>query len=518
MSMKYFLKSASTLLLFGFIGTSVPAQTKIYNITNYGAVADGKTNNTNVIQRAIDEASANGGGRVLIPPGKFVTGVITLISNVELHLDERAFLLGSTLRADYGPGKASPLIVSKNQHNIAITGKGTIDGQGVDLLKDIYVRLNAGTLQDTEWRIPNPWHQMRPTEDNRPKLIEFINCDSVQIKNITVKNGLCWIQNYKSCSNLVIDSIKVESTTYWNNDGVDIVDCKNVTVTNSFINAADDGICLKSEDPIGACENVYVADCKVRSSASALKLGTASHGGFKKITIRNISVYDTYRSAIAIEAVDGAVLEDIDVRNIRATNTGNAIVIRLGHRNKKGPVSILRRVYIGNIKVDVPVGKPDAGYPVEGPVVRVPHNVFPSSITGIPGSRVEDVTLEDITINYEGGAKKGQAYFGTDSLGKVPERIADYPEFSMFGELPAWGFYIRHADNIKIKNMVLTCKGTDYRPAFIADDVNGLSLTSVSIPQVKTQPVLLFNKVGDLKLKDIKIPGNRKQNIIEQSR
>ncbi|MGZ3767645.1 MAG: glycoside hydrolase family 28 protein, partial [Mucilaginibacter sp.] len=165
-----------------------------------------------------------------------------------------------------------------------------------------------------------------------------------------------------------------------------------------------------------------------------------------------------------------------------------------------------------------PSAKPDAGYPVEGPVVRVPHNVFPSSITGIPGSRVEDVTLEDITINYEGGAKTEQAYFGIDSLEKVPERISDYPEFSMFGELPAWGFYIRHANNIKIKNMVLTCKGTDYRPAFIADDVKGLSLTSLNIPQVKTQPVLLLNNVEDLKLKDIKIPGNRKRNIIEQKR
>ncbi|HTD39968.1 MAG TPA: hypothetical protein VK671_05055, partial [Mucilaginibacter sp.] len=110
------------------------------------------------------------------------------------------------------------------------------------------------------------------------------------------------------------------------------------------------------------------------------------------------------------------------------------------------------------------------------------------------------------------------AFVSKDSLNKVPEQIKNYPEFSMFGELPAWGFYIRHADGIKITNMVLTCKGKDYRPAFIADDVNGLSLTGISIPQVKTQPVLLLNKVGGLKLKDIKIPGNRKQNIIEQSR
>jgi polygalacturonase len=357
---------------------------------------------------------------------------------------------------------------------------------------------------------------LRPAEDNRQKLIEFKNCDSIQIKNITIKNGLCWIQNYKNCSNMVIDSIKVESVTYLNNDGIDLVDCKNVKLTNSFFNAADDGICLKSEDRNGACENIYVANCRVRSSASAVKFGTASHGAFKKITIRNISVYDTYRSAIAIETVDGAILEDIDIRDITATNTGNALVIRLGHRNQKAPAGILRRIYIGNIKVDVPAGKPDAGYTMEGPLVIVPHNVFPSSITGIPGSRVEDVTLENITINYEGGAKKEQAYFGIDTLEKVPEKVASYPEFSMFGELPAWGFYIRHADGIKIKNMVLTCKGTDYRPAFIADDVKGLSLTGINIKQVKAQPVILLNKVSSAKLKEIKIPGSATQNIRTQ--
>jgi hypothetical protein len=191
-------------------------------------------------------------------------------------------------------------------------------------------------------------------------------------------------------------------------------------------------------------------------------------------------------------------------------------VIRLGHRNQKAPAGILRRIYIGNVKVDVPAGKPDAGYTMEGPLVTIPHNVFPSSITGIPGSRVEDVTLENITINYAGGAKKEQAYFGIDTLEKVPEKIASYPEFSMFGELPAWGFYIRHADGIKIKNMVLTCKGTDYRPAFVADDVKGLSLNGIDIKQVKAKPVILLNKVSGIKLQGIKIPGGAAQNIRTQ--
>ncbi|MDO3626446.1 glycoside hydrolase family 28 protein [Mucilaginibacter sp. BT774] len=507
------IKLFITASLLGCATIGASAQIKVYNIMRYGAVADGKTNNTTVIQKMIDEASVQGGGIVLIPAGKFVSGVINIKSNVELHLDKDAFLLGSPVRADYGDGKASALIVSNHQHHIAITGQGTIDGQGDALLKDIYVRLNAGTLRDTEWKTENPWHQVRPEEDNRPKLIEFKNCDDVRIKDITIKNGLCWVQNYKSCSNLIVDHITVESVTFWNNDGIDIVDCKNARLTNSFFNAADDGICLKSENSQEVCENVYVADCKVRSSASAIKFGTASHGGFKNITVKNIIVYDTFRSAIALESVDGGTLEDINVDNIKATNTGNAIFIRLGHRNQKAPVGKVRGIHISNVAVDVPAGKPDAGYQMEGPAVRDPHNVFPSSIVGIPSGRVEDVTLENIKINYSGDAQKEIAYVSKDSLNKVPEQIKNYPEFSMFGELPAWGFYIRHADGIKIRNIVLTCNGKDYRPAFIADDVGGLSLNDVNIPMTTSLPVILLNKVSQSYLKGIRIPGDRNKNI-----
>jgi len=498
--------------LVGF-ATMVLAQTQVYNITGYGAIADGKSNNTTAIQKAIDEASAHGGGMVLVPAGKFVTGVIHIKSNVELHLDKDAFLLGSPVRADYGDGKASALIVSNHQHHIAITGQGTIDGQGDLLLKDIYVRLNAGTLRDTEWKTENPWHQVRPEEDNRPKLIEFRNCDDIKIKGIIIKNGLCWVQNYKSCSNLIVDSIKVESVTFWNNDGIDIIDCKNARLTNSFFNAADDGICLKSENPQEACENVYIADCKVRSSASAVKFGTASHGGFRKITIKNIIVYDTYRSAIALESVDGGTLVDINIDNIKATNTGNALFIRLGHRNQKVPAGKVKGIHISNITVDVPAGKPDAGYHMEGPTVREPHNVFPSSIVGITSGRIEDVTLENITINYSGDGKKENAFISKDTLDRVPERVKNYPEFSMFGELPAWGFYIRHSDGIKIKNMVLTCKGTDYRSAFIADDVNGLEVDNLNIPGAASRPVIIMNKVSKLETKQIQIPGDKGASI-----
>jgi polygalacturonase len=412
-------------------------------------------------------------------------------------------LLASAKRIAYGAGKASPLICADDQQNISITGKGIIDGNGDKLLKDIYRMLKNGTLKDAEWQTYNDWHQMRPEEDNRPKLIVFKNCDHVSIKNITIKNGLCWIQDYRNCTNMIVDSIRVISNTFLNNDGIDLVDCKDVKLTNSFFNVADDGICLKSSDPKGACENIYIANCKVRSSASALKMGTASFGGFKKITVRNIYVYDTFRSAIAIESVDGAIIEDIDIRDITAKNTGNAIFIRLGKRNKKSPPGKISNVFIANVKVDVPAGKPDAGYHMAGPQELFPHNIFPSAIAGMPGYNVTGITLENININYAGSAQKKIAFFNADSLVKVPEKSEHYPEFSMFGEMPASGLYIRHAEGVKIKNLTVSYTGKDFRSPFVFDDVNGLDLQKINVTNSQVYPVMILNNVKSPSMTDL---------------
>ena len=520
------------------------SQQKSRVITNFGARPDGVTNNTAAIQKAIDETANAGGGKVVVPRGRFVTGVIHLRSNVELNIHEEAVLLGSINRADYGPSlKASALIVADNEKNISITGKGLIDGQCDLLVNDIYIKLRAGDLYDDEWKEFNPWHQRRPSEKNRPRIIEFKNCKGVTIKNIHIQNSTAWVQNYKNCSNIIIDSIHVFSNTYWNNDGIDLVDCKNARVTNCNINVADDGICLKSEDRNSRCENIYIANCRVRSSASAIKLGTASWGGFKKITVRNIEVYDTYRSAIAIETVDGGVTEDIDVRQINAVNTGNAIFIRLGHRNKDSVYSQLRNVYIGDIRVQVPKEKPDRGYPMEGPELKYPstyktdttkkfesvspwnnsgidssavpylHNVFPSSISGIPGHYAENITLENIEIINEGGASKAVNYFPVDSLQNITEAISSYPEFSMFGELPAWGFYVRHVKGLSVKNFSLKFKTDDFRIAAIFNDVEKLKLDAVKIPSGKTMPVIILNNVKQYSFNKLLLPADAKKAI-----
>ena len=491
-----------TLALLLLCTQTTYGQQKTYDIRRYKAIGDGRTDNTHAIQKAIDDAAAHGGGIVLIPEGRFITGVLEIHSHITLQLAKNAFLLGSINRMDYGPGHALPLLKAQGQTSITIQGQGTIDGRGDSLLMDLYTRIKTGQIQDNEWQKPNPWGQVRPAEENRPKIIFFQHCDSLTIRGITIKNALDWVQDYKSCSHMIIDSIKVESNTFWNNDGIDLVDCKHVTLTNSFFNADDDGICLKSEDRRDSCDDIYIEHCTIRSSASAFKFGTASRGGFHHITVRDLTIYDTYRSAIAIEAVDGGKLDAVDIRGVHAKNTGNAFFIRLGHRNKDSVYSTLKDIRIADVDVEIPVGKPDKGYPMEGPPLTYEHSIFPASIAGLPGHRIENVTLENIHITYPGGGQTPtpQPADATHPANQppitanrpmtpanqpmipanqfpIPENASDYPEFSMFGDLPVWGLYLRHIDGVTLKNVQLSVSRPDSRPMTRADDANGVLIT-----------------------------------------
>lgn len=492
------MKKIFLSLLLGCTALAVHAQ-KQYNITAYGA-GIALPNNAVSIQKAVDAAAANGGGRVVVPAGSFVTGPVVLKSNVELHLMPNAVLLGSPLRADF-PDNNMAIISAQGQQNVAVTGKGVIDGQAHLLMANVFKLLREGKIQDEQWLVK------RPTEKNRPNLIYFKNCKKVKVTGITLKDAASWVQNYKECDGVLIDSMTVNSTAYWNNDGIDIVDSKNVRITNSFFNAADDAICLKSEITDGVCENVWVENCTLRSSASGFKLGTGSLGGFKNIIVKNLAVYDTYRSAIALETVDGGFLQDVNISHVQAKNTGNAIFIRLGHRNKDARYSSIKNVLIDDVKVEVPAGKPDIGYPIEGPPPKVPpHNLVPASITGLPGHLVQNVTLQNIEISYGGGASKEKAYVSIDSLASVTENMAGYPEFTMFGELPSWGLYVRHAEGIKLSNVKVSVKEADFRPALVFDDVTGLKLDKVSVPQNASIPAVVYKSVSKLSTSALSIP------------
>lgn len=475
----------------------------VFNILEYGAVADGKTLNTEAIQAAIDAAhKSEKGGKVVFPKGRFLSGSIVMKSNVALYLEEDAVLLGSIDPEDYKAMDAegrpdSPkkddnsqlaLVLAHKANNISLSGKGLIDGQGRGLALAIDSLHHAGVRIDPNYSYAN----MRPNETVRPKLFRFSQCNQVSITDLNIKNGACWGLSFELCKDLTLDNLKITNRAYWNNDGMDITDSQNVRITNCDVDSADDGICLKSYYPGYSNENIYIANCTIRSSASAIKFGTASYGGFKNVTIENIKIYDTFRSAIALESVDGGIIENINISNIEAINTGNAIFIRLGHRDGEKP-GIIRNVHIKDVKVQVPFGRPDIDYDMRGPAVPFFHNPFPSSIVGIPGHPIENVILENIEISYPGRASKGMAYLPLSRLEQVPENIKNYPEFDMFRELPAYGFYLRHAKGLTFKNVKLTLEAEDFRPAFVFDDVDGITMDQIEIPEPLKDQIILKN-------------------------
>lgn len=461
-------------------------------VTTYGAKGDGKTMNTTAIQLAIDELAKTGGGKLIIPEGRFLSGSIILKSGIELHLQKNAILLGSSNPKDYQKlSHKKALILAEEQSEIKISGAGVIDGQGRKLALHSDSLYYIGQMDPKFYNL----RRKRPEEDFRPMIINLFNCRNVNLKGITIKDASSWVQSYDKCRDMIFDSLKVISDAYWNNDGFDISDCKNVQVTNCFVNTADDGICLKSGDKNDWNDSIYIANCTVRSSANAVKFGTGSTGGFKNVTVENIKVYDTFRSAIALETVDGGVLENVTVNNIVATNTGNGIFIRLGHRNTDERYGTLRNVSIKNVRVEIPFDRPDKNYDLRGPDLPFFHNPFPCSITGIEGHYVENVSLENIEITYPGRGNDGLAILPLYRLKDVPEQIAEYPEFSMFGELPAWAFYVRHVKGLSLKNISVKAEAKDYRPAFVFDDVSGLNLDKIQITEDDNGPQIILKDV-----------------------
>lgn len=299
-----------------------------YKASMFGIKSNGTTLNTTAIQKAIDFIHEKGGGQLVFYVGRYLTGTIELKSNVKILLNEGAILVGSTNIYDYNlSAPNSALVYAKNAENIAITGKGVIDGQGRPLANNLIDQIHNGLIVDQ-------LKYDRPAK--RPSCIYLRECNNVNIDGIVIKNSAFWVQVYDQCQNLTINNITVDSKAFWNNDGLDIVDCKDVKLTNSFIDASDDAICFKSHDATKMCENIEVRNCVTRSSANGIKFGTVTSGGYKNFKIINNKVYDTYRSAITIATPDGGVIDNILVDSLYSYNTGNVIYLRIGARWNKG--------------------------------------------------------------------------------------------------------------------------------------------------------------------------------------
>jgi len=484
MSKKYFI---ILIACFQFLQSTA----KDYPASLFGINSDGVTLNTRSIQFAIDHIQQQGGGRLVFDVGRFLSGSIHLKSNVTIHLLEGAVLLGTLNPLDYDRKGLTAFILSHDQQNIAITGKGVIDGQGREVARNVAALVHKGLIKDA-------FRNDRPEVAIRPMLIYFRSCKNILISGVTMRNAAAWVQTYDQCTNLLVDSITVDSRAFWNNDGIDIVDCDSVAITNSYIDSDDDGVCLKSHDPNAVCQNILVRNCTIRSSANGIKFGTASLGGFKNVKLVNIKVFDTYRSAIALEAVDGGFLENVEADSIYVVNSGHAIFLRIGERIK-GKKGRLENIRIKNVTAEIAATKPDAGYEYEGPIEDMPRNISPPIIiAGLPGSLIKNVSFTNIELKHPGGGNPQFAKILLNELDKVPEIPASYPEFSKFLELPAWGIYIRHAINIQFNNLKLFRDKKDYRTAIVLDDVHHSQFISTTIKEPEKKKSLHQHNTSEI--------------------
>jgi polygalacturonase len=391
---------------------------------------------TTELQKLIDAAAARGGGTVLIPPGRHVTGTLVLRSRVRLWLEPGAVLEASRNLADFrvlpGPLRGytdnytdKSLIHAEDAEDVSIEGRGVIDGQGAAFKGPYKVR---------------------------PYLIRMIRCRNVALSGITIKDSPMWVQHYLGCDGVSIHGITVRSHVNANNDGIDIDCCRRVRISDCDVDSGDDAIVLKSTT-LEPCRDVTVTNCTLSSACNAFKLGTESNGGFEEIVFSNSTVYDTRLAAIALEIVDGGEMNGVAIRNISMRNVGAPLFLRLGDRGRppadgvaRQPVGRLRNVSISGIRARGcgPIG---------------------CAIAGLPGHRIEHVSLSDVRLEFVGGGTAEQAR-------RVPEELpAAYPEFKMFGPLPAYGLYCRHVRGLRLRDVELECAKPDARPPLVCAGV-----------------------------------------------
>ena len=455
------------------------------NILDFGAQAGPYPDNTRAVQSAVDACQKQGGGTVMFPSGLFRTASIELKSHVSIFLSSGTVWKGipnpdlypeldhgAITRMNQSTQKA--MIYAIDAEHIGIQGNGVIFPGGDD-------EAFQDHITDSK---------------RRPYGLFFIRCRDVSVTNVHMRNSAFWMQRYLECDRVRLSGLTIFNHSNLNNDGVDIDGCHDVRISDCHIDASDDALCLKSEGHRGV-RDVVITNCILSSHASAFKLGTGSVGGFRRITLDNCiirpsksvkmhHILESWRGLAGIEllSVDGGDLQDVMISNVVIDSVETPIHIKLGNRHDRVPLN---------------APAPDAGSVSD---ISLQHicirNAGPvsSTITGYPGHPIQRVRFHNIRLESSGGGS------ADDTLLEVPEYSAAYPMNRMYGvNLPAFGFYLRHVQDVKFSDIDFSLLSADARPAVVLDDVQHADFTGIGSPnRGDGQPVFHVHNSSDLSI------------------
>lgn len=439
----------------------------IYHVTDFGAIADGKTLSTLAIQAAINECNACGGGTVMLDGGNFVSGTIYLKSNVRLEIDISAKLIASGNISDYGDDTHYNRYVNEQEmdrcfifaadaENIEMCGGGQVDGNA-----ELFP--NEGSIY-------------------RPMLFRFLRCKNIKMSNMRFYNAAAWTTAFLDSENIWIDNLDIKNTKRYNGDGLDFDGCKNVFIKGCKIRGTDDNLCLQSSSENYPMENVHISDCMFTSLCAGIRIGLKSIGSIRSVTITNCTFKNVWREGVKIECTEGGSISDIIASNLVMINVTRPLFVLLNNRfadigssiglDKMPNIGTLDNVSFSNIIIK------------DTAEMKNIHLRFAADIMGRPefaGIRIDandnhpirNVSISNLSYEFIGGVKRADI---PNEYPKVPDltvettKLKNCVPFVSENYYPDWSrmafMDIRNVQGLYLSGIRLKLLNSDERPPY----------------------------------------------------
>jgi hypothetical protein len=465
------------------MATAIHTGTALFNLRDYGATGKKEENVQGLIQTAIDDCAAAGGGIVYFPPGAYTTGTIYLRSHVTIHIEAGATIYSSKEAAHYpqlGPAHMTPrsLFFGENLENITLEGRGTIDGQGEyywaeKTFRDWFIYPNE--LVATAAGVPLT--RAFPTEDSIGHLLLLLSCTDVRLENLNFINSPSWTMHLYGCERVVIDGLYISTSMkagVWA-DGIDPDGCKDMRISNCTINTGDDALVFYSMNwygPALPCENITVTNCRLSSSSSAIKFCDGNMAAVRNVLVDNCILNGSNRG-IAVMLFDGGLVENVVFSNLLIETQrfdwfwwgdGDPIHFNLVQRHEIDPTldpaasplpGIVRNMTFSNI---------------------VAHGPGPCKIHGHVNSLLENITFDNVRLTVDADPDAPWQ--------KAPVAMT-----------------IENARDIKLNDFKIMWQAPTaphWQSALVVNNVTGLTLDGVSVRQADNDtqaPAVQFNGV-----------------------